>query len=161
MNLRDIVSEFCIDGQVLSISPAGNGHINDTYLVCTDCGNYILQRINTDVFTDPDALMQNVTAVTEFLDGPLKYIPIRSGEDYYIFREKAADMDRTVTDLSDAYGRSADDTAAHRIGAADSVDLIEGCWRMMTCIGNSYSCESSDDPAVLHEIGRAYGSFIK
>ena len=36
-----------------------------------------------------------------------------------------------------------------------------GCWRMMTYIENSFTCESVDDPEQFREIGRAYGSFIQ
>ena len=50
MHLSGIADEFCIEGRVLDISPTGNGHINDTYRVLTDRNEYILQRINTDVF---------------------------------------------------------------------------------------------------------------
>lgn len=121
-NLTEVITEFCIEGQVRSITETGNGHINDTYLVCTDCGNYILQRINTVVFRDPEALMENVVAVTEHIGGELMYIPTRNGGYYYM----------------------------------DSGN----CWRMMTCIENSYSCESSDDPEIFYEIGKAYGTFI-
>lgn len=117
-----ITDRFCIEGNVAGIAETGSGHINDTYLVCTDRKKYILQRINTDVFRDPDALMSNVVAVTEHIGGRLRYIPV-AGEDWYVTAEN-------------------------------------GCWRMMTYIENSYSCEVSDDPELLHEIGRAYGNFI-
>lgn len=43
----------------------GNGHINDTYLVTMP--RYILQRINTSIFTNPDELMDNIENVTAFL----------------------------------------------------------------------------------------------
>ena len=36
----------------------------------------------------------------------------------------------------------------------------DGHWRMMTYIGNSYTCERVEDPEQFREIGRAYGSFI-
>ncbi|MBR4206840.1 MAG: aminoglycoside phosphotransferase family protein [Clostridia bacterium] len=52
----------------ISITPSvyGNGHINDTYLVHSQ-PNYILQRINKRVFTDPPAVMENILGVTAFL----------------------------------------------------------------------------------------------
>lgn len=70
----------------------GNGHINRTYVVEP---KYILQKINTDIFKDPDGLMENIVSVTEFLkdkiiaDGgnPLKetltVIPTKDGKSYY------------------------------------------------------------------------------
>ncbi|MCR4906799.1 MAG: aminoglycoside phosphotransferase family protein [Clostridiales bacterium] len=52
----------------LSLDPNayGNGHINDTYIVHSQ-PNYILQRINKRVFTNPPAVMENIQGVTEFL----------------------------------------------------------------------------------------------
>jgi len=46
----------------------GSGHINETYRVsCPEGPRYILQKLNTSIFTDPDALMANVKRVTEHL----------------------------------------------------------------------------------------------
>lgn len=77
--LLHITELFNIEGAVIAVTPTGNGHINDTYLVVTDSGRYILQRINTHVFKSPDQLMHNIKAVTEFLRGPLQVIMTREG----------------------------------------------------------------------------------
>ena len=47
----------------------GAGHINDTFAVwaADHSRRWILQRINTDTFTDPAGLMENVTGVTSYL----------------------------------------------------------------------------------------------
>jgi Ser/Thr protein kinase RdoA (MazF antagonist) len=62
---------FQIDGELVSIEPYGNGHINDTFCAVfrKDEGRarFILQRINTHIFHDPDALMENVQRVTDHL----------------------------------------------------------------------------------------------
>ncbi len=71
----------------------GNGHINDTY--CVDGSNYILQRINTSIFRNPEELMENIENITAFLrkkivaEGgnpdreTLTVIPTVTGEKYY------------------------------------------------------------------------------
>ena len=64
MELKTIASAFKIKGDVKSIETYGMGHINDTYLVTAD-KRYILQRINTSLFSDPDALIENIRLVTE------------------------------------------------------------------------------------------------
>ena len=80
----------------ISLDPAayGNGHINDTYIVYSQ-PNYILQRINKNVFKNPPAVMENIKGVTEFLrkkiaaEGgnpdreTLTLIPTVDGESYY------------------------------------------------------------------------------
>lgn len=86
-------------GQFLSeevggICPYGSGHINDTFLV--EAGKrYILQRMNRNIFTDPQGVMENILGVTNFLrdkitkagrDGmreTLTVIPTKAGEPLY------------------------------------------------------------------------------
>ena len=69
-NTYDIVSRFATEGTVADIRPLGNGLINDTYKVSTkeaDAPDYVLQRVNTTVFTDVDMLMDNIAAVTRHI----------------------------------------------------------------------------------------------
>jgi len=67
-NLEDILKHFDIE----DISEAyGNGHINDTYII-QSTPKYILQRINTEVFKNPEQLMNNIKNVTEFLHEKIK-----------------------------------------------------------------------------------------
>ncbi|MGN0852574.1 MAG: phosphotransferase enzyme family protein [Kiritimatiellia bacterium] len=48
-----------------TIERYGSGHINETYLVtCPQGPKYILQKINTSIFPDADALMENIARVT-------------------------------------------------------------------------------------------------
>ena len=57
-----------MDGSTVMCEPYGSGHINNTYRVETDKGReYILQRINKNVFKDPVSLMGNIIAVTKHL----------------------------------------------------------------------------------------------
>lgn len=63
----NLLDKFLIEGKILSISPYGEGHINQTYLVETDKRRYILQRINDYVFPDVEGLMGNIRGVTEHL----------------------------------------------------------------------------------------------
>lgn len=67
INFDELFAEFRPDEKVLSAEPYGEGHINRTYLVCTDDGKYILQQINNDVFPNVKELMENILNVTEFL----------------------------------------------------------------------------------------------
>ena len=66
-----IIEKFSIEGTPVSCEPYGNGHINSTHLVVCRQGErqhrYILQRINTSIFRDPERLMENIARVTGFL----------------------------------------------------------------------------------------------
>lgn len=88
---------FDWDGEAVSAQRYGNGHINLTYLVVTDAGKrYILQRVNDNVFRDPEALMGNITAVTTHLQkmaadprGAVKLIPTKDGRQWFYDRDGA------------------------------------------------------------------------
>ncbi len=62
INIETITRQFNLDND---INEYGNGHINDTYL--TNPSQYILQRINSNIFTNPNELMNNIEKVTKFL----------------------------------------------------------------------------------------------
>ena len=70
MNFKTILSNFDINGELITCEKYGEGHINDTYLaVYSENGlvkRYILQRINNKLFTDVEKLMSNISLVTEF-----------------------------------------------------------------------------------------------
>jgi len=66
-NLKRIAEQFAIKGSITDIVPTGNGHINKTFKVTTDRRVYILQKINSTVFTNIDELMTNIVSVTEHL----------------------------------------------------------------------------------------------
>ncbi|HEY88116.1 MAG TPA: aminoglycoside phosphotransferase family protein [Thermoflexia bacterium] len=98
--LTQVSQQFQLHGTVQAIHPYGYGHINDTYLMkCNHTGaehqDYILQRINHQVFTKPVELMRNIERVTAHLrrkiqarDGDveretLNLVPTLDGEWFY------------------------------------------------------------------------------
>jgi len=88
-DIFNIINSFAIGGTPIECAPYGAGHINKTFLVITDNGKkYILQKINNHVFKDVDALMENIIAVTEFLqkDGEpgtvLRFAKTKDGASY-------------------------------------------------------------------------------
>ena len=121
MNLNEILGQF---QTATDIAPYGNGHINDTY--CAESDKYILQRINTNIFTDPNGLMENIENVTRFLRGKiiktggdperetLKVIKTKDGENFlktdegcfrvykFITGTKTVETDKTAEDLYQA-----------------------------------------------------------
>ena len=69
--LLQIASLFAFEGEIESVTPLGEGFINDTYVVTTvgDSPNYILQRKNHNVFPDVPKMMDNIAAVTAHIKG--------------------------------------------------------------------------------------------
>jgi Ser/Thr protein kinase RdoA (MazF antagonist) len=58
-----IAEQFTLYGSVTEINPLGNGNINDTFLVTVEGAasqHFVLQRLNTHVFCQPDWVMANI-----------------------------------------------------------------------------------------------------
>ena len=100
-DLWHVAGKFITKGAVADVLEYGNGNINDTYLVKVSgdtIERFILQRINTAVFTRPKRIIHNLRAFTEHVQARLAQEPqdihrrweiptIRktaAGQDYYI-----------------------------------------------------------------------------
>ena len=83
---KSVAEQFALQGEITEICPYGEGHINLTLLVTTTEKRYIMQKMNTRVFTDPDSLMANIVGVTEHLASrgieSLKVVPTKAGDCY-------------------------------------------------------------------------------
>ena len=138
--LQRIVEQFAIRGEVTSITQINKGYINRTYRVETlsDTGHvhkYTLQRINTNVFPDVDALMDNFKLTTDHLHGKL--------------RLRGSGKKGSVQTL-----RPTKDGCAFLRDAS-------GCWRMLTYFDDVYSLDIPDRPETFYHAGVAFGSFLK
>ena len=95
-----VLAAYDWGGDVLDVSRYGMGHINETYRVAVSQPDgaekaYILQKVNTDIFRDPEGLMDNIVRVTEYLRdylkrtggdaerGAMTVIPTRDGRSWY------------------------------------------------------------------------------
>ena len=73
-DLKNILTHFLLAGTILGVKPLGNGLINDTYKVETEgetTPDYVLQRINHNVFKDIKTLQDNIEIVTQHLRNKL------------------------------------------------------------------------------------------
>ncbi|MGC4130406.1 MAG: phosphotransferase [Bergeyella sp.] len=84
MELKAVISAF-IGEQNYSVSAIDNGLINHTYLIETENKKYILQKINTDIFKNPQSIISNHLAVNSVLKNSdysrkiVDLIPARNG----------------------------------------------------------------------------------
>lgn len=65
---QSVLPYFGIQTSDAKVSPLGNGHINDTFLVRWSEGELVLQGINTQVFKTPSALVENAQKIAEHLE---------------------------------------------------------------------------------------------
>ncbi len=111
----------------------GNGHINETYIVDP---KYIVQKINTKVFKNPDKLMNNIIAVTSFLQEK-------------IVQEGGNPERETLTIIPTIEG--------HNFYKADK----DNCYRCYEAISDTFSIETVENPHDLYEAAKAFALFQK
>ena len=135
-NLDNILSQFLIEGKVESVKPLGNGLINDTFRVVTegDAPDYVLQRINNNIFTDVDLLQHNIEAVTGHIRRKLE----AAGAD---------DIDRKVLRF-----------VATQQGKTYYLDNEGRYWRVSVFIPDAVTYEQVD-PTSSRNAGKAFGEF--
>ncbi|MBD2342627.1 phosphotransferase enzyme family protein [Anabaena subtropica] len=79
VNLATIAEEFTFQGKVTNVQSFGSGNINDTFLVTLDSlkqQHFILQRINTQVFRQPELIMGNMRTFSDHVHQRLQHIPL-------------------------------------------------------------------------------------
>ncbi len=98
---RAVARHFALLGDYVSAPPYGSGHINDTFALEMDQGGksvrYVLQRINHNIFRNPDGLMRNVERVCRHTQAKLAQagradasrraltlVPTRDGRGWYV-----------------------------------------------------------------------------
>jgi aminoglycoside phosphotransferase (APT) family kinase protein len=133
----DAARQFQIKGGLTSIAPYGSGHINETYCaVFQQAGahvRFIQQRINTAIFKDPAALMENVARVTSHLAAKLKGEPDRAR--------------RVLTPIS------------ARDGHAWHMDAEGSYWRAYRFIEGARSYDALESAEQANEAAKAFGRF--
>lgn len=135
-NQSEILSAFGLPEEC-SVRPFGNGLINDTYLVCdaSDRPSYILQRINTTIFTDPAALQENIVLTTRHIESKLTEKGVK-------------DINRRVLHFIPRPGNN----------LTYFTDTDGSTWRISEYIADSTSHESVT-PESSYLAGKAFGEF--
>jgi len=132
----NVIRNFEVAGEAEKISPYGNGHINDTYLVTMKekAPRYILQRINKHVFSRPDKVVENIAGVTAYIKNKVL--------------ERCGDVQREVLNLIPT-----------RDGDNYFFDDNEDYWRVYLFVENTNTFELPHSPEIFSESARAFGKF--
>ena len=124
--LENILEQFGITGKP---EPLGEGHINSTFRA----GKYVVQRINTDVFTNPRGVMDNVCLVTEHIT-------------------------KKLTEMGEDPSRQ----TLHFLRTKDGSSLYEGeegAYRAYEYIDDAYTVNDEKTPEVLYQAALTIGKF--
>jgi aminoglycoside phosphotransferase (APT) family kinase protein len=137
--IEEISRQFQIYGEILHAEPCKIGHINETFAATYAQGGtrvrYIHQKINQNVFKDPESLMENVTRVTSHI------------------REKLSKRgERDVTRKALTLVPARDGRPFHRNGDGDY-------WRTFFYVEGAQTFEAVQTPAQAFQAGCAFGNF--
>ncbi|GGG46175.1 phosphotransferase enzyme family protein [Bizionia arctica] len=131
--LKHISEQFKIEHAILNIQVLASGHINDTYLVtCRDNSHYVLQKINSQVFTNLNEIILNKVVVSNHL----KNIFDNSELNYQVAG--------FIKSKSDDY----------------FIEAYNGCWTLMEYIPNSKTIARAENAKQVFEAGKLFGNFI-
>ncbi len=138
-DLKKICDMFSLDGKLTGYKKINNGHVNSTFTLFFDengkTAKYVLQKVNTEAFKNPEGLMSNIVAVTSYIRkkneemnipwadrGTLTFLPCKDGKYFFI-------------------------------------DDQNNCWRMYHYIDNVFTYNCVDDEQVFCNAGVAFGDF--
>lgn len=138
-NIAELLKAFQFKGSFEKTSQLHDGHINNTYIFdfreeSGKLNKYLVQELNTFVFKQPEALMENVMGVTKYMHNHvlknggdverecLYVIPGISGKPYYIDGENRF-------------------------------------WRCYNFISGAHSCQCVENAEVFFNAAKAFGNF--
>ncbi|MDR9418112.1 phosphotransferase enzyme family protein [Gracilimonas sp.] len=130
-HIQKVLHSYPVSSENISVAHLKSGLIHSSYKISTADDSYLLQQINTRVFQDVSALMENIKLVTDTLsqaykDSPyesLEIIPAKTGELFFQNNEKA--------------------------------------WRIYSFKDHLKGFESPKNIDMVHEAGKAFSLFIK
>ncbi|MCK9376591.1 MAG: aminoglycoside phosphotransferase family protein, partial [Syntrophobacterales bacterium] len=146
-NLFAVAEAFATQGEVIAVQPYGSGNVHDTFLVTVggaqplaldgvEEAHFILQRLNTRVFRQPELVMGNLRTCTEHLRRSLRGAPARPGR-----------------------GWQAPRVLLTRDGRDHLIDSSGSFWRALSFIGAAQTFDIIEDMAHAREVGYALGRF--
>ena len=136
-NIRELMKQYGINGELVVCQRNDSGHINDTHyvVVMTPRGTrreFIFQRVNTNVFAEPLKIMHNIARITDHL------------------AKKYGEGSKETTEImSYLYNKN---------GKNYTVLPDGSFWRINEFVtGVAY--DQIDDPSILHDTGYMFGHF--
>lgn len=140
MSAETVATQFDVPGRLVALQAITAGNVNDTYRVIFRTTfseeQFILQRINQSVFSDPETVMANMKAVTDYAHKKIK--------------QQAADADRIwqlprVIPTRDKVNFVIDDSGEY--------------WRALSLIASATNYEKLNNPEHAVEAGVVLGHF--
>ncbi len=141
MTIQEICASFDVGGKYIGCTELTSGNINNTYRVVFIRGNvekkYIVQRINKNVFKQPERVMDNIIRVTDFVRERVEQLGLPTKK--FVLRA----------------------FLSKQTGKAFIIDDNGDYWRCYRCIENSITYDTCEDLMLIERVGQAFGRFQK
>ena len=127
-----IYEKFVTSGSPVETTPIKSGHINDTFLIKTDREeSFVLQRINSHVFTHPEAVVKNKVLIADHIrskpdvnpENSIRFVRTKEGE--FFVKDETGDA-----------------------------------WNLMDYIRDSHVFLKAPNSNIAFEAGRIFGDFL-
>jgi Ser/Thr protein kinase RdoA (MazF antagonist) len=142
-SVEEIIAVGLLPYPVKSLEPHGDGLINNTYKIITkepEHPNFLLQKINSRVFRNADALQHNIRLITD-------HIRIKLEEEGCEEPERHVLTPSSI--LSDGVSKSY------------YWDSNDDFWRLYVFIENSFTHNKPANPSMAQSAGESLGKFHK
>ena len=140
-DFKSITENFNLEGELKTSDSHVCGHINDTFIINCEGENgeeikYVLQRVNSDIFKNPEQLMENIENVTSHIKNK-------------IIEENGDPLRETLNIVKTKEGKSFYKCKE------------ENYWRIFNFIHGASTYQIVEKPEHLYTAGKALGKFQK
>jgi len=138
MKIEAIAAQFATAGKIGELNIHEGGHINDSYRLTNtidDQPDYLLQRVNHNVFKDVPLLMNNMVLVTDHVAAKVRNI----------YPDEVARRSLTIVPTTD--------------GNTYFKDPEGNFWRVILFIKDHLVFESTTDTDIAYEGAKTFGAF--
>ena len=132
--LQEALAAFDFGARTPQAVRYGEGHINDTFLVDVGTERFILQRVSSAAFKEPDKLMENIVNVTDYLSREIQ-------------RQGGSPRRETLTVIRTRQGENS------------FTDSEGGVWRVFPFVEGTVCYQAAETPELFAASGRAFGRF--
>lgn len=128
----ETVARHYVSGdRFIDVTPLGQGLINDTYRIASEAGNWVLQRLNAEVFPEPFKVMENLLTLSDHVQRKA-------------FKQGSLQIPLPIFTVD---------------GQAYHLDAEGQFWRAIECIEPSESRQTLQNDLEAAQVGWALGHF--
>lgn len=140
---ENLIQNFNIPGKLVEMKQITTGNIHKTYMAVYEENKekkkYLIQQINNYVFKNPYEVMNNIEGITKHLQQEL---------------EKMGDKEHTVLQVIKTYDN-------HNMIVKKNDVGVEEFYRAYNFIDNAICYDTTQNPEVVRNAGKAFGNFQK